>query len=122
MKALTAVLSWFVIFVAGYAFRPTAPAASPATIERQGKHGQRGPDFKLSDIAKFEWVDKRCRMWAPDGDIDVDQTCLVGETVRGGLVVFPNPYNDEWFKEMAESKTAQDKWVQRFFAIGGGAK
>jgi hypothetical protein len=77
---------------------------------------------KVSDIAKLEWVDKRCRTWAADGDIDVDQTCLVVRTVRGGLVVIPNAYNDAWFKEIFDPDSRKDKWIQRFLAIGGGAK
>jgi hypothetical protein len=84
--------------------------------------GESKGDLTLSDISKFEWVDKRCRMWAPDGDIDVDQTCLVVNTVRGGIVVIPNEYNDIWLKEMGDQKTSEGKWMQRFFAIGGGAK
>jgi hypothetical protein len=43
----------------------------------------------ISNIAKLSWVNKRCRMWA-NGDIDIDQTCLVVRTVAGGLVVIPN--------------------------------
>ena len=120
-RAIVVLLCCLTTFIAGYSFR--ASASAPGLVAAGFPIAQqRKAEFTLSDIAKFEWVDKRCRMWAPDGDIDVDQTCLVGKTVRGGLVVFPNQFNDEWMKEMAKPKTPTDKWIQRFFAIGGGAK
>ena len=113
-RLLFLVLFGFVMLFAGDLLRPTSIAANALS--------QAKSDFKLSDLAKSEWVDKRCRMWGPDGDIDVDQTCLVVKTVRGGLVVIPNEYNDDWLKEIGDPKTSKDKWIERFFSIGGGAK
>ena len=80
-----------------------------------------------SNIAKLSWVDKRCRMWTEDGsDIDIDQTCLVERTVRGGLVVIPNQYGDKWMLEtldqLGKKYSDKDKWLVRFYAIGGGEK
>lgn len=78
----------------------------------------------VQEIAKFAWVNKRCRQWAADGDIDVDQTCLVVSRVGGGLVVIPNEYNDDDLKEILENvgKENKDKWLLRFYSIGGGEK
>ena len=78
----------------------------------------------VADIANLSWVNKRCRVWAADGDIDIDQTCLVVRTVRGGLVVIPNEYVDEELKEIMGQlgRKTKDKWVQRFYSIGGGEK
>ena len=121
-RALILVLGSFIVLVAGYSLRPTSIVAKPPIIGGSRPQSQPNADFKLPDLAKFEWVDKRCRMWAPDGDIDVDQTCLVVQTVRGGLVVIPNEYNDDWLKEIGDPKTSENKWIQRFFSIGGGAK
>lgn len=45
-------------------------------------------------------------------------------TVKGQLVVIPNEYNDEEFKEIMgqlSSKT-KDRWIMRFYEIGGGEK
>jgi len=80
-----------------------------------------------SNVAKLSWVDKRCRMWTEDRrDIDIDQTCLVVRTVRGGLVVIPNQYGDKWMLEMLDQlgkkDSDKDKWLVRFYAIGGGEK
>jgi len=80
-----------------------------------------------SNIAKLSWVSKACRMWTKDGtDIDIDQTCLVVRTVRGGLVVIPNQYADkavqELFDQLGKKYSDKDKWLLRFYAIGGGEK
>jgi hypothetical protein len=80
-----------------------------------------------SNIAKLSWVDKRCRMWTEDRrDIDIDQTCLVARTVHGGLVVIPNQYGDKWMLEtldqLGKKDSDKDKWLVRFYAIGGGEK
>jgi len=121
-RAVIVLLCGSTLFIAGYFFRARSVPATPQIIGDSGTPSERKADFKLSDISRFEWVDKRCRMWAPDGDIDVDQTCLVITTGTGGLVVMPNEANDEWVEEMADSKTPNDKWIQRFFAVGGGVK
>jgi hypothetical protein len=64
-------------------------------------------------------------MWA-NGDIDIDQTCLVVRTVRGGLVVIPNAYVDEESQEVSvqlgKDYPVRDKWLLRFYTIGGGEK
>ena len=80
-----------------------------------------------SNVAKLSWVDKRCRMWTEDRrDIDIDQTCLVVRTVRGGLVVIPNAYVDEDSQEtidqLSKKYPDKDKWLRRFYEIGGGEK
>jgi hypothetical protein len=79
----------------------------------------------ISNIAKLSWVDKRCRIWAK-GEIDVDQTCLVVRTVGGGLVVIPDEYTDQTFRELMDQLgkkySDKDKWILRFYAIGGGEK
>jgi hypothetical protein len=77
------------------------------------------PVTKVEDIGIYEWVDKSCRMWAADGDIDVDQTCLSVRTVRGGWVVIPNHLNDAWTAEITSAvvKEKRDKWVSRFFDV-----
>lgn len=80
-----------------------------------------------SNIAKLSWVNKRCRMWTEDGrEIDIDQTCLVVRTVRGGLVVIPNAYVDEDSQEtidqLSKKYPDKDKWLRRFYEIGGGEK
>jgi hypothetical protein len=66
-------------------------------------------------------------MWTEDGrDIDIDQTCLVVRTVRGGLVVIPNAYVDEDAQEssaqLSKKFPDKDKWLRRFYEIGGGEK
>jgi hypothetical protein len=79
----------------------------------------------VHNIAKLSWVNKRCRMWA-NGEIGIDQTCLVVRTVGGGLVVIPNAYADESFQELADQLgkkySDKDKWLLRFYEIGGGEK
>jgi hypothetical protein len=69
-------------------------------------------------------VNKRCRLWAADGDIDVDQTCLVVKTVKGEWIAIPNEYADDELKELVGQmgSGAMDKWLQRFYAVGGGEK
>jgi hypothetical protein len=67
------------------------PTKAQQTRSADDSHGIK----TIADIAKLSWVDKRCRLWAADGDIDVDQTCLVVKTRNGGLIVIPNEYNDE---------------------------
>jgi hypothetical protein len=98
--------------------RPTTTALNPLSSEDLSKLPTR--DF----LAKLSWVDKRCRQWGADGDIDVDQTCLVVMTTKGTLVVIPNEYNDPWLKEIVDqlNATTKDKWIQRFYSIGGGEK
>jgi hypothetical protein len=89
----------------------------PATVTPS--HAQQSafvPVQTAKGVSSFQWVDKACRMWAPDGDIDVDQTCLVAQTVGGHFVVVPNRLNDVWTNEIANKKTADDKWLQRFFS------
>jgi hypothetical protein len=66
-------------------------------------------------------------MWMENGrDIDIDQTCLVVRTVRGGLVVIPNAYVDEESREtidqLSKKYPDKDKWLRRFYEIGGGEK
>jgi hypothetical protein len=79
----------------------------------------------ISNVAKLSWVNKRCRTWT-NGEIDIDQTCLVVRTVGGGLVVIPNAYVDEDSREvmdqLAKKYSDKDKWILRFYAIGGGEK
>ncbi len=66
-------------------------------------------------------------MWTEGGrDIDIDQTCLVVRTVRGGLVVIPNVYVDEDAEEtinqLGKKYSDKDRWLRRFYEIGGGEK
>ncbi len=121
-RALLIFLFACLVFPAGQSARLTSSTAGPRMAVRALSQGESTGDLTQLAISKFEWVDKRCRMWAPDGEIDVDQTCLVLKTVRGGALVIPNEYNDAWLKEMTDHKANEDKWIQRFFAIGGGAK
>jgi hypothetical protein len=72
---------------------------------------------------KVDWVDKQCRTWAQDGDIDVDQTCLVVRSVNGSVSIIPNKYIDAWqaegFSQLAKSSGAKDKWIKRFLEVRG---
>jgi hypothetical protein len=108
--------------------RPTSTPRKPSNNEGLAAQSQPDGDFQgvktAADIAKLAWVNKRCRLWAADGDIDIDQTCLVVRTVRGSLVVIPNEYNDEEMKEVVGEmgRESKDKWIQRFYGIGGGEK
>jgi len=65
-------------------------------------------------------------MWAADGDIDIDQTCLVVRTINGELIVIPNQYADKEMKEIMGQLNREgkdrDKWLARFYEIGGGTK
>jgi hypothetical protein len=82
-----------------------------------------GNDFEgmktIADIAKLSFVNKRCRLWAAGGNIDIDQTCLVGKTVNGGLVVIPNEYADKETQEITGQSRSQtkDRCLQRFYEI-----
>lgn len=102
-------------------------ACKPLVTPKTNASGQAGHDAKItvdnwddqshgsvSSMAKLSYVNKRCRMWA-NGEIDIDQTCLVVRTVRG-LVVIPNVYVDE------DVRDPLDKWRRRFYEIGGGEK
>jgi len=84
----------------------------------KGRWGANAPYFN-----KVDWVDKQCRTWAQDGDIDVDQTCLVVKSVNGSVSIIPNPYNDAWqaegFAELAKGLAAEDKWIKRFLEVRG---
>ena len=42
----------------------------------------------------------------------------------GGLVVIPNEYVDKEMKEIVGElgRETKDKWIQRFYRIGGGEK
>lgn len=70
---------------------------------------------------KVDWVDKGCRTWAQDGDIDVDQTCLVVKNVSGSVSIIPNPHSDAWLAEISTemAKPTQDKWIKRFLEVRG---
>ena len=129
------LLSIVVLFFACQPVHPTnATKASADRATQAPKESVKGQqtgssdDFHgvktMADIAKLSWVDKRCRVWGEDHDIDVDRTCLVARTVNGQLVVIPNPYNDEWLKETIKQLDGQtkDKWISRFYEIGGGEK
>jgi hypothetical protein len=102
------------------------PANTSLIEDRPAKAGASEPQGlkSVQEIAKFAWVNKRCRQWAADGDIDIDQTCLVVNRVGGGLVVIPNEYNDDDLKETLDNigKEDKDKWLLRFYSIGGGEK
>ncbi len=82
----------------------------------KGRSGASAPWFN-----KVDWVDKQCRTWAQDGDIDVDQTCLVVKNVGGSVSIIPNPHSDEWLAEIKTemAKPTTDKWLQRFLEVRG---
>jgi hypothetical protein len=98
-------------------------SAQKSASKGVARPGPTSTDFQgvktLADIANFASVNKRCRLWGADGDIDVDQTCLVVRTVGGKLVVIPNEYNDAEAKELTDELGRQnnDKWLQRFYSI-----
>lgn len=77
MKIAPFLLLCGLAILTGQSVRPTSTAQTPPITGGATSQSQRKSNFTLSDIAKFEWVDKRCRMWNLDGDIDVDQTCLL---------------------------------------------
>jgi hypothetical protein len=117
----------FLISLACQSAHQVGTSEKPSVSAGLAPQSQPASDFQgvktIADIAKFAWVNKRCRLWAADGDIDVDQTCLVVRRVGGGLVVIPNEYVDSETKELDElSRKTQDKWIQRFYGIGGGEK
>jgi hypothetical protein len=107
-------------------------ASSSAPLPRQSDEQRSipGRDFQsvktIADIAKLSFVNERCRLWGPDGDIDVDQTCLIVKTANGGLVVIPNEYSDQELQEitaqLGSKATDRDRWLKRFYEIGGGEK
>ncbi len=78
----------------------------------------------MADIAKLSFVHKSCRKWAADGDIDIDETCLVVPTAKGSLAVIPNEYADaateEAVTQPGRNAKDGDKWLARFYAIRGG--
>ena|ERR1700730_13450328 len=120
--ALCISLASFLISLACQPAHPTSVVQQASTNQAVGRGAKVTADNwddethgSNSNIAKLSYVNKRCRMWA-NGDIDIDQTCLVVRTVRGGLVVIPNAYVDEDFRD------PMDKWLRRFYEIGGGEK
>ena len=127
-------LASFLILLAGQSAHPTSAAQQASTHQAVGHRVKATADNwddenhgSSSNIAKLSWVNKRCRMWTEGGgDIDIDQTCLVVRTVRGGLVVIPNAYVDEDAEEiidqLGKKYSGKDKWLRRFYEIGGGEK
>jgi hypothetical protein len=121
-----------VLLMVGCDSSSRTPAAVQRKAANQASPRQTNPasDFEgvktTADIAKFSFVNKRGRVWAADGDIDVDQTCLVVKTVTGRLVVIPNEYADKELQEIVGQLGSQtkdrDRWLQRFYEIGGGEK
>jgi hypothetical protein len=139
MKMKRALIFVLLGFVTGYLLHSTRTAASPQVPELRGPHQSRqkmqtATDF-FSDLGKgrlhfdapyfdkVNWVDKQCRTWAQDGDIDVDQTCLVLKSVNGSVSIIPDPYNDAWqaegFAELAKPLATKDKWIKRFLEVRG---
>ena len=110
--------------------RPTGTPEKVSPIQTSEQQALRGSDFQgvktNADIAKLSWVNKRCRLWAADGEIDIDQTCLVVKTVAGGLVAIPNEYVDKEMQEVTgqlnRPQKHRDRWILRFYEIGGGEK
>jgi hypothetical protein len=122
VKIAGIILSSIVLIAAGCqsALPPTPPKSS---IDEGGEN--EFPVIKSAqDIAKLAFVDKQCRVWAADGDIDIDQTCIIARRVQGGFVVIPNEYVDSEMKEVLGNmgKENKDKWLLRFYAVGGGEK
>jgi hypothetical protein len=126
-------------FVTGYLLHSARTTSSAQVPEPRAPHQSRqkiqaATDF-FSDLGKgrwgasapyfnkVDWVDKQCRTWAQDGDIDVDQTCLVVKSVNGSVSIIPNPYNDAWqaegFAELAKPLATKDKWIKRFLEVRG---
>jgi len=110
--------------------QPTAASSAPLVSQDAQKQAISGNGFQsirtIDDIAKLSFVNKRCRLYGPDGDIDVDQTCLVVKTTAGGLIAIPNPYADQEREEVLNQLNRgvrdRDKWLVRFYEIGGGEK
>ena len=120
-------------FLVGYLL-PSATVVARPQVKPPDRHVQSAQKF-FSDLGvgswnagspsfnKVDWVDKRCRLWDKDGDIDVDQTCIVVKNVSGSVSVVPNRFNDGWAaeisSEMAKSPAARDKWIRRFLEVRG---
>jgi len=107
-SALLALLFVCAVSLATQLARSTSATAVSGTTKPALARSESKTDLKLSDISKFEWVDRGCRMWAADGDIDVDQTCLVIRTVRGGIVVIPTnitTYGQEKWRIQRRART-----------------
>jgi hypothetical protein len=108
----------------------TATSSAPLASQDTQKPAISGNEFQsirtIADIAKLSFVNKRCRLWGPDGDIDVDQTCLIVKTTAGGLIAIPNSYADQEREEVLSQLNGgardRDKWLVRFYEIGGGEK
>jgi hypothetical protein len=107
---------------------PTSAVQRSSANQSAGQQTNPENDFRgvktNADIAKLSWVNKRCRLWAADVDIDIDQTCLVVKTVSGSWIVIPNEYVDQELQEIATQlgRPIKDKWLQRFYRMGGGEK
>jgi hypothetical protein len=126
--------SIFLLFglVIGYLLHSTWIVASPqgktpnsptSTTEFFSDLGKGHWNANAAWFNKVDWVDKQCRTWAEDGDIDVDQTCLVVKNVSGSVSIIPNQYNDGWSgeikAEMARPLATRDKWIKRFLEVRG---
>ena len=92
-RTIFASLTSLLILVACQSVHPTSAVPSGPTNRATAQQTNPGVDFQgvktTADIAKLAFVNKRCRLRAADGDMDIDQTCLVVLTVRGDLVVIP---------------------------------
>jgi hypothetical protein len=131
--ALCVSLAAVLISLACQSARPTS-ASPQASSNQDGGRGVKvtadnwddGNRGSIANVAKPSIVNKRCRAWGPDGEIDIDQTCLVVRTVGGGLVVISNEYvgkeMQETLDQLGKKDSARDKWLMRFYAIGGGEK
>ncbi len=137
-RTLLFILFGFAMLVGGYLSHPAATAGQSKekfpSNATSGARIQSARDF-FADLGaghrrvkgafdeKVGWVDKRCRAWAPDGDIDVDQTCLVVRNVSGSVSIIPNQYNDAWLaeidREMNKPLAPKDKWIGRFLEVRG---
>ena len=90
----------------------------------EGAAGASSP-AQIRQISEYQYVDKACRVFSNDKiGIDVDQTCVELRTAIGGTVVVPNPRNDIWMQEIADElgkpQARRDKWLARFYELGGG--
>ncbi len=137
-RTLLFTLFGFAMLIAGYLSHPATTAGQSKgkfpSNATGGARMQSARDF-FADLGtghkqvkgafdeKVDWVDKRCRAWAPDGDIDVDQTCLVVRNVSGAVSIIPNQYNDAWLAEIVREAdkplAAKDKWIRRFLEVRG---
>lgn len=96
-------------------------AAAPKIFTLADFHGIR----TTADIARLSFVSKRCRQWAANGEIDIDGTCLIVPTAKGGIAVIPNDYADQRKEIPANTDSGaenDDKWLTRFNAIRRGEK